>query len=361
MEYSRLVGVVAVASTVSLTFAACGSSTGSSFGDAGPGGGGGEGGNGLGGGDASLSHDTGSLKGPPMKDSSVSMDAFFANDPPPMYCGVDAGAVTPITGTLDCPSDKNREGCPCPTQGMTAPCWPGLRVDRNVGQCKDGMTTCDPSNEGLSLAWGACNGYVLPTPGATAGAAACQCFSSGKWAIDNLEPCFETDGSSTYAVSTYVSGSTIMCPSSMTVPPPVPSDPWSTDTLTVDCEGQFQLCYTLKAGMASAPSPSDCVVAGPICTSAYYTTPNMPQTFPALPGWTGLNPSSNCAAQFASTGGYGEMSVTGKSELCEVIDNGMGGALVFNRVQYCPTSCQTDPSGPGCTNCMAGGSGGFGQ
>jgi hypothetical protein len=245
---------------------------------------------------------------------------------------------------------------------MTAPCWPGLRVDRNVGQCKDGMTTCNPANEGLSLAWGACDGYVLPTPGATAGAAACKCFSSGKWAIANLSPCFITDGTTTYAVSTYIDPTSMSatCPAQDTMPPFTPtSQPWSTDTLTVDCEGEFKLCYTLKAGSASSPMASDCVVAGPICTSDFYSTANMPQTFPPLPSWVGTDTA--CAAAFNSTGGYGEMSVVGKSELCEVIDNGSGGGLVFNRVQYCPSSCNTNPSGAGCTNCMQGGSGGFGQ
>jgi hypothetical protein len=29
-------------------------------------------------------------------------------------------------------------------------------------------------------------------PGATAGADACKCFSAGRWALDNLVPCFYT-------------------------------------------------------------------------------------------------------------------------------------------------------------------------
>ena len=70
-------------------------------------------------------------------------DAFFAEDPPPEYCGPgDADAAVLPGGTPECPDDKNREGCPCSLHGATAPCWPGLRVDRNRGICQDGVTTC---------------------------------------------------------------------------------------------------------------------------------------------------------------------------------------------------------------------------
>jgi hypothetical protein len=33
--------------------------------------------------------------------------------------------------------------------------------------------------------------------------------------------------------------------------------------------------------------------------------------------------------------------------------------LVFNRVNYCPLTCNTNPTDPACTNCMQGGSGSF--
>ncbi len=164
----------------------------------------------------------------------------------------------------------------------------------------------------------------------------------------------------TYAVSTYVDSSgTPQCPSeSSTSPPPVPmaGQPWSPDRLTVDCAGAFRLCYTIKAGDASAPSPGDCVV-GQSCVEAWYSNAGMTQELPPLPAWTGMDPA--CAAQFEATGGYGEMSVHGLSVECDPVDDGMGGDYVFNRVNYCPSSCNTDPSGPGCAGCMAGGSGSF--
>ena len=324
---------------------ACGSSSNGSGGDGGL--------------DGTTSHETGSLT-PTSTPPEASVDAFFATDPPPMYCGFDGGTPPPTpTGTLDCPSDKNREGCPCPTLGTSAACWPGLRVNRGLGQCKDGTTTCVQGSEGLTQAWGPCSGYVLPTPGATKGAPACKCFSGGRWQIDNLSPCFATAAnSSIYAVSTYMNGSTIACPTdlSATPPNPQPGVPWSTDSLTVDCPGHYKLCYTLKAGSAASPKASDCVVAS-VCSEADYLTASTPQAFPPLPGWTSAD--SACATTFANSGGYGEMSVLGLSELCDKVDDGSGNPDVFNRVQYCPESCNTNPSGAGCANCMAGGSGGF--
>src|SRR4051794_11544399 len=66
--------------------------------------------------DASLSNEDGSAEDP------------YANDPPPQYCGP-AGTTPPptITGTAECPDDKNKPGCSCPTVGATASCWTGLR------------------------------------------------------------------------------------------------------------------------------------------------------------------------------------------------------------------------------------------
>jgi hypothetical protein len=296
-------------------------------------------------------------------DASYGADAFFATDPPPKYCVVDGGTVPPTPGgTPECPSDKNREGCPCPTVGQTAPCWPGLRADRDLGQCKDGTTTCITINEGLEQVWGTCVGYVLPSPGATSGAAACKCFSSGQWNLTDLSPCFISySGGQTYAVSSYLVDGGVNCPNVSDTPPPTPQPgvPWSTDTLKVDCAGRFTLCYTIKAGSATNPQPSDCVV-GKSCVSGDYPTANAVQPFPALPGWTGTDPT--CAAQFEASGGYGEMSVQGLSEFCEGIGADDGGAPeVFNRVPYCPQSCQTDPTGAGCSGCQSAGSGTFGS
>jgi hypothetical protein len=283
-----------------------------------------------------------------------------------MYCGFDGGNTPPVPGgTPTCPSDKNREGCPCPMIGATAACWPGLRVDRNIGDCKDGTTTCVSTDEGTNSVWGACQGYVLPTPGATAGAAACKCFSSGQWNLSNLSPCFITyNPGGSFAVSSYQTDGGIACPMGSDTPPPEPQPgvPWSTDTLKVDCAGSFTLCYTIKAGSATNPQPSDCVV-GQSCVSGDYLTANATQPFPPLPGWpaAGAPSTASCAAEFLANGGYGEMSVKGLSELCEPIGADDGGTpAVFNRVPYCSMTCQMNPMAAGCGNCQTGGSGTFG-
>lgn len=289
-------------------------------------------------------------------------DAFFATDPPPKYCGPAGGGppAPPLHGgTPDCPDDKNREGCPCTTKGATAACWPGLRVNRNRGICKDGKTTCVLVDE-LHLQWGPCNGYVLPKPGATKGPDACHCFSKGKWEIDNLSPCFITYPSgATYAVSTYLDGAgKSHCPANIAQNPPPAPQPgtnWSTNRLTVDCTGQFKLCYAIKAGDMSKPAASDCVVAE-TCTDAWYAKENTLQTLPPLPAWTSNQPA--CAAKFAASGGYGEMTVVGLSSECEAVDDA-GKPRVFNRVQYCPLACTQNPSLAGCQNCGNGGNGEF--
>ena len=91
-------------------------------------------------------------------------DAFWATDPPPPVC--QGGTQPPAPGgTPECPDDKNREGCACTTPGATAPCWPGLRKNRNRGQCRDGTTVCQASGE-VAARWGGCveatNNWVIP-------------------------------------------------------------------------------------------------------------------------------------------------------------------------------------------------------
>ena len=140
---------------------------------------------------------------PPMPNA----DAFWAEDPPPMMC-LEDGSKGPLPvapgGTLDCPSDKNREGCGCPTIGEKAACWPGLRVNRNRGICKDGMAECVEHGE-FGGVWGACSGYVPPVQGVVSGPSGCRCFSQGTWKIDNISPCFISfSDMSIYAVSTAV-------------------------------------------------------------------------------------------------------------------------------------------------------------
>jgi hypothetical protein len=284
----------------------------------------------------------------PSDASTFDPDAFWANDPPPAMCG---GGATPITpgGTPECPDDKNRQGCPCPEVGQEASCWVGLRKNRNRGICHDGTTKCVLTGE-VNKSWGPCVGYTLPDPAATSGARACQCFSSGKWKLANLSPCFWGDSGSVGATSTILDSSAhAVCPPDP--PPTVPNGSFTPSTLQVDCAGHFKLCFTLKAGDPSKPQPGDCTLAQ-VCTETDYTTAGKEQAVPDLGPWATADAS--CSQQFATTGGYGEMSVKGTSVECDEVPD-----HVFNRVGYCPTSCNQDPKGPGCQNCMQGGSGAF--
>jgi hypothetical protein len=294
---------------------------------------------------------------PDLSDGGFTLGELAGADPPNQWCGPDADAPPappPLGGSPDCPSDKNLEDCPCSTPGQSAPCWPGLRKNRYVGQCKDGTTLCSPFGE-VGNQWGPCVGAVLPDPNATSGPAACDCFSEGQWHIDNLVPYFITyNGGPTIAISTTqaADGGETVYPTvgaSEPDPPPKPTASWSTDELTVDCAGTFTLCYELKYGNFSNPQPSDCSITGKICLPAtYYSTANVAQTFPPLPPWEATAAQSSCAEEFHQNGGYGEMSVLGESVLCEKIDDGAGDSFVFHRIQYCPASnpgCGQDGSG----------------
>jgi hypothetical protein len=308
----------------------------------------------------------------------------FANDPPPKYCVLDGGAAAPPTptGTADCPSDKNKPGCGCDVAGQQAPCWTGLRVNRELGVCKDGVATCKQINENAK-AWGECEGQVLPTVGAK-GAAACKCFSAGQWKLANLSPCFieyNGDSANPYPVSTVTDGTgsscgpptnackpvgqsdcpTIPAAQAGTAPPPKPGSDWTTDTLKVDCAGHFKVCYQLKAGDFKNPLPSDCAIMDKLCVEADYLTANVEQAFPPLPAWTSTSANTACALKWKTSGGYGEMTVQGESVLCDKIDDGAGNSYVFNRVQYCPSKCQNaaNMNDPECVNCKQDGSGAF--
>ena len=281
-----------------------------------------------------------------------SAEEFFNDDPPPLSCD-GGGMVHPPGGTPECPDDKNLPGCGCPSKGATAACWTGKRKNRMHGDCKDGQTTCLLTGEN-DLAWGPCVGEKLPT-GMT-GKAACGCFSGGKWAIANLSPCFFSQGGGSAVIattSTFLQGGLSHCPADDTA---APAEPWATDTITTDCTGSFKLCYSLKAGKAMTPLPTDCEIVK-VCSEAYYAKANTVQPFPALPGWLADPSTVSCAQQFVDSGGYGEMSVVGQSDECEGIDK------VFNRVNYCPFYCNNSgdagPPPPECATCMAGGSGNF--
>jgi len=292
-----------------------------------------------------------------LPDGGTAADSFFINDPAPPYCGPEADRPADMpTGTVDCPSDKNREGCPCPQNGMSAACWPGKRLNRNHGICKDGMTTCMDTPE-FGLRWGQCNGYVLPQADALAGPNACRCFSAGTWQLSNLAPCIVKANSGTYLYSSTLSADgKIQCGSNIADPPPVPSEDWGTSLLNVDCAGQFKLCYTIKAGDAENPHPEDCTVMQ-TCVDTWYPQASTDQSLPSLPGW--VSTDTACAAQFEQSGGYGEMSVIGESIECDVVDDGKGNPYVFHRTDYCPPSCQSTPDTPECRVCQTGGSGMF--
>jgi hypothetical protein len=309
----------------------------------------------------------GGLDADELPDVGPNYDAFFAEDPPPQYCGPDDRPPPELPGgTPECPDDKNREGCACPNPGEDAPCWPGLRVDRNRGICHDGTTTCEPIDEFGYGRWGACEGYLLPEEGATRGAQACNCFSGGRWVIDNLVPCFVTssDGS-VCAVSTFIDDSRqASCPTSITGCPadPEPGTVFSANRLLTDCSGQFRLCLTLKAGNAEAASSDDCVVSE-TCTETWYEAPaeGDPPTLTELdplPSWSSSDAA--CAQQFMDEGGYAEMSVVGTSIECEEIAP-EDAPYVFNVITYCPLYCN-DPGSedlPECERCGNGATGSF--
>jgi hypothetical protein len=331
---------LAVSLAVGLVAAACGSTSSSQFNPKG-----GDGGSNAG----------EPFNGADLLDSGFSLDALAAADPPNQWCGPDGGAPTtpPIGGSLDCPTDKNLEGCPCGPVGTTAACWPGLRANRGIGDCKDGVATCQQTGE-VGYTWGPCVGAVLPDPNAPSGPAACTCFSQGQWHIENLVPYFITfsDGK-TFSLSTSQdpdAGTTVfpVVTSTEPEPPPMPTDPWSKDDLTVDCAGTFTLCYELKAGNYANPLPTDCSLTKVCLPSTYYSTADVKQEFPVLPSWYEDGTHTACANAFHETGGYGEMSVIGESVLCQHIDNGSGSSFVFHRIQYCgstDTTCGQDGSG----------------
>jgi hypothetical protein len=276
-------------------------------------------------------------------ESDGGSDALY--DPVPTSC--DGGGIPPVVGgTEACPDDKNLEGCSCPTEGATASCWPGYRSNEGVGDCRDGTTEC--TSQGGLLFWGACEGAVLPVQ--TTGPASCTCFSSGQWDVSNVYPCLatESDGTVTAMISTIQQGSTETCPTDFTQ---APTQPWSTSTLEVDCSGEYTLCFTFKAGDPSNPLPTDCSIVQ-TCTQTH-AAGGTSQAPPPLAGWLAQPSALACAQQFHDTGGYGEMSIQGQSDLCQPLAQ-----EVFNRVTYCPADC-TGPTPPAqCATCLAGGSGG---
>jgi hypothetical protein len=287
----------------------------------------------------------------------LSVDAFFIDDPPPPQCGPDGDMTDagPVDGTPECPSDKNREGCACAKAGEKQACWPGKRVNRMRGRCKDGITTCSANTE-FGPHWGPCEGYVLPADGAHQGPEACGCFSNGKWALNNLVPCVFQDDKNIYLYSSRPSADGYECDPVAMTPPAVPTSDWNSSTINVDCAGQFKLCYTMKAGRVADPKPSDCQLMH-ACVDVWYSQPGKDVALPNLPGWSSMNMA--CSRQFIEQGGYGEMSVQGLSVDCDAVDDGHGAAYVFKRTSYCLPSCGMTPNLPECMGCATGGSGQF--
>lgn len=296
------------------------------------------------------------------QDHTYSRDAFFAEDPPPKNCG-DGGGVPPVPGgTPQCPDDKNLQGCPCTQLNQKAACWPGYRRNRHHGNCHDGTTTCIQEGENR-LAWGPCVGYTgidktTFEPLGTTGAAACTCFSHGEWTLANTEPCFSCNNNgctvvngATSSIMPSTSGGAVQCPSGTGIP----SQPWSTDTVSADCTGYFKLCYTVKALSApnAAQSSSDCVVQQ-VCTAAHYNVANQTQSFPDLSGWATTTPSEKaCAQAFVTNGGYAVMSVDGQSDECDKVQKD------FQTVTYCPLACSQPNPPASCAQCTPGGGGQF--
>ncbi|MBX3219923.1 MAG: hypothetical protein KF795_05340 [Labilithrix sp.] len=294
-------------------------------------------------------------------------DDLYKNDPPPPWCGPDSGVIPPpIGGTEECPDDKNKPGCGCETPNEEKPCWTGLRRHRNLGICKDGVAKCKPKNENSNV-WGECEGQVLPKLDGK-GAEACSCFSVGEWKIANTSPCLRNTSAGYYAYSTVLdNGQATNCGfDSKPIPPPgqAPSGIWSTNTLKVDCAGEFRLCFRIRAGNYEQPKADDCIL-GEVCTDAVYNEPNVEQALPDLKTWAGKD--NACAKKWESdtpanvSPGYGEMIVKGQTVRCDAIDDGAGQDYVFHRVQYCARSCRNpaNANNPECVECQLAGKGSF--
>jgi hypothetical protein len=238
-----------------------------------------------------------------------------------------------------------------------------------LASCQDGVCVCAP---GLELCANSCVdlqndanncgscGTVCPAEqSCVSGSCAfvCPCFSTGQWKLDNLSPCFVSDGDGKLvgAVSTVQNpDGTASCPPISGLPLTAPADPFSTNTLSADCPGTYKLCYTLKAGKASSPLPSDCAFAQ-VCAEGYTPGGGQPMPLPALPSWVTTTPEQvACAEAFVAGGGYGEMYVEGLTEKCGAIN-----PTSFQQVPYCPAICNQNPQDPACVNCANGGTGNF--
>ena len=71
----------------------------------------------------------------------------------------DARDVSEVRDAMDV-SDVREPEC---SPGKSRECYTGSPETRRLGQCRDGLTTCEPTRDG-GFAWGPCIGEVLPTP-----------------------------------------------------------------------------------------------------------------------------------------------------------------------------------------------------
>jgi hypothetical protein len=80
----------------------------------------------------------------------------------------DGGPGSILTGADGpCGTREDKVGCACLIDGQSRECWPGSVGQSHTGVCRSGVQTCGSSGskEFVSLAWGACTGFVLPSGG----------------------------------------------------------------------------------------------------------------------------------------------------------------------------------------------------
>jgi hypothetical protein len=125
-------------------------------------------------------------------------------------------------------------------------------------------------------------------------------------------------------------------------PQPAPAAPWTGVKVSSACQGNAELCVSIRAGDAKNVSSEDCTLSTR-CSSIAYATPN--QIIDALPlsGWTAE--SSNCAQRHEQLGAYLEFTVRSATLGC-----GMG-TDTTTRVAICPARCEANPAGAGCEVC----------
>jgi hypothetical protein len=205
-------------------------------------------------------------------------------------------------------------------------------------------SSMDSSRDAASAETGAVDGE---TGDVSATDAACGCLAHGDWNVANISPCFFMNGTAATvsgAISTVYDGQTAMCPLDDTA---APQAPWSTDTFETDCAGHYRLCFSLRAGDATNPKPTDCLVAVS-CAESDYATSDVTQAWPPLPSWITTGAETTCAQTMAATGGYGIMTATGTPTGCGAVTK------AFAIFTYCPLTCIP----PACT-CQSMGTGVF--